>query len=226
MSLREQKFPAIPNLPLNFGIPEDVFEKIAAFPNCSSRALCAVAFAEAAQGGDSFYEELSDSKYEAPLRDAYMRAALGEFVSIEDMVSKDLDAAKISANPKCIYESKRLLPILFKEIRNLNFHISSASSEEKVVEVNVRFKQSEPELLPLKLPIRILAFDEEDFLKLHNLKPTRKGRCGDFWRERDVRSILEWFNTNQHRAGAHRLLTRAVVEYLEFLISEYNLAVV
>lgn len=218
-------FPAIPSLPLNFGIPHHVVENFAVLPNCLSRALCAVAFAEAAQGDDEFYSLLSDAKYEVHLRNAYMRAALGEFVSIEKMLSKDLYNAGIEFHPKGIYASQIWLPIIFKELRNLNFHIASAGTEEKESAVSVRFKPSDAEVLSLTLPIRTIVFDEGDFLRLKNVDASRKGRSNTFWRNNDALLILSWFNEKQKYAGAHRLLVRAVVDYLEFLIDEYQLTV-
>jgi len=211
MDNAESIFPTLPNAQLNLGIDSELFDELENYPNTRSRALCSVGFAQAAQGGEGFFEGLSNEAFEEQLRDGYMRAALGEFVSIEEIFLSEFAEGEIRSGLK-IYDTGELLPILFKEFRNLNFHVSSTASLEHASSVKVIVSGSSGEGSVCKLPVRFLAYDRNSFCELDNLKKRR------YWAQKNVDEILLWFDRHQRHVGVHRLLAIAVDQYLRFLL--------
>ena len=123
---RELDFSLLPTLEVGhawFQLDDHVKSALAVFPNVLIRAECALRFVIMRLD----YLKSDPNKAEQ-MRDACLRAALAEFVSMQDMLSYDLKAAKVKGSSfRCNHSRNPLLHIIH-ELRNLHIHLQPVTS--------------------------------------------------------------------------------------------------
>src|SRR5438552_618665 len=115
-------------------------------------------------------------------KESYLRAALAEFVSMEESLERDLNNAGIVAAPIKIYESHNPFLHIVRELRNLELHLQT--SKLKSVEKDVIYV-SENHQIDIWIAEDIT---ESDFMKLRNAKHYKRD---------DVVKMIAWFNWAQ-----------------------------
>jgi hypothetical protein len=134
-------------------------------------------------------------------REAYLRAALGEFVSMKEMIRRDEDST--TGAPRIDDSSNPLLRIM-KELRNLQFHL--ISSPMKTEQLLVTGSEGEHEM-PVWFIENLSIGDFEDSRNRHLYKSTVLQR------------MIDWFNKHQRPWGVPWLLQHAVNAYAEEIVS-------
>lgn len=144
-----------------------------------------------------------DSSYSADvkLREAYCRASLGEFVSMEESIVYD----DPDGNHHRIVKSRNPLLHIMKQLRNLQFHIISKSldsQEHRVVwagqESTMRFWYVDNILI-------------DEFNRL---------RDAQYYSDKDKKQMISWFNTSQRKWGVNQMILEAVSAYAMEIVTE------
>jgi hypothetical protein len=144
---------------------------------------------------------------------AYLRAALAEFVSIEEVLANDLKINNIKTKAIKIKDTQNPLFHILKQLRNFNIHIGSSRigySDPTMVTYGKGEKSFDAEI---EFPI-IDNFNIIEFNKLQDAK------CFD---EIDKEIMVEWFNQYQRVWGVAHLVYVATLMYCDEIIMEYKL---
>ena len=124
------------------------------------------------------------------LREAYLRAALGEFVTMEDALRSDCPA-----NPRRIVDSQNPLLHIIKQLRNLQFHLQTSILTPEQQRVLFRGDEHDMDIY------HIGDLDVSDFDKLRDARR---------YTDSDKIQMLAWFNQSQRVWGTADLVRRAV----------------
>ncbi|QDV87411.1 hypothetical protein TBK1r_64410 [Stieleria magnilauensis] len=172
------------------GLDSDVESVLHPLPATLDRASAALKFAASMSNTE---QEIDGSSVK--MREAFFRAALGEFVAMEEMIKYDKPSLQYSKILKC---QSPLLHIL-KQIRNLHVHLLSKVAEH--TEVSIRWADQASQMT--------IWFIEDismsDFNQLDGAKW--------YW-ENDKERMLSWFNDSQRAWGVNYLIQLAVNQYV------------
>ena len=183
-------------------------ERLAQYPELLDRIENSLHFASQIAG-----------KYEKPLRGGFLRAALTELVSLED-VQKDVLKRPGSSpiSPHKLTCSGHPMLCVVRELRNLEIHISSSSINREKRNLfwgNV----DEPENADAVC---------WSICWIDNLSPTKFQDLNNFkqYDETEIEKALCWFEEEQRHWGIVEIVFRAITEYArelaDFLATSNN----
>lgn len=152
------------------------------------------------------------------IKKAYLRAALSEFVSIEEVLSNDLNKNKIGMNVLKIKDTENPLFHLLKQLRNYNIHLGNSK---------IAYSDPVPVLRGNKERIdngEAISWDEE-FAIIDNfcIADFNKLRDSKYFKDYDKKIMIDWFNKNQNIWGVSHLIFLATALYCDEIIAKYNL---
>ncbi|MBL8466288.1 hypothetical protein [Methyloversatilis discipulorum] len=180
---------------LLLGLPKSLEARLVQLPQVLERVRSASRFAD-----------VSSKQEESWLAAAYLRAALADYCSIEEMQKVDRPSAthlRISglANP---------LFHLLELMRHLNVHVKSVQAERHTVEASFR-EQS------FDLDVQIVSnLDVQDLAALKN---------GKNYTPADLQRMVDWFQRVQVHWGAGYVVRFGIESLAELLCSHYRLCV-
>lgn len=177
-----------------YRLPPELDRKLSAFPATYDRARGALSFSVKIN-----HEPRCDDGADMKARESLIRAALGEYVSMEEAIKWDRPD---SQTPR-IRDSRNPLLHMMKELRNLQFHeITSPlrARPEKIIYAGTEFDVDLYCVEDLK---------EEDFDRLNNAK---------FYSPDDKTRMIQWFNENQAKWGVSELILRAVTIFARDIV--------
>ncbi len=134
---------------------------------------------------------------------------------MEESLSRDLRRIEISAPPLKCYQTPEPLLHIMRELRNLEFHLTSSplNSEKRKVKFGRMSRAEEAS-----------DFEHEAFfikdISVAGFKQLRNAR---HYKEEDIVRLLQWFKEAQRAWGIDDLVVRAVTRYSELIIEKYQL---
>ena len=181
-------------------------------PETLKRAKAAVRFAYFAESSAETIRVPEQD--EIPMREAYLRASLGELVSMEGTAVRDFSALGLDASPPMIRESHSPLLHALRELRNVNFHLATTRISEDSKPVTWHF-DGQDHHLDYSLTL-VDGFTFEQFMESRNAK---------YYDPDDVRRIVDWFAREQKEWGVPHLIVLAVGQYADTLMPQLQRAV-
>ena len=142
------------------------------------------------------------------MREAYLRASLGEYVSMEETAKRDFALLGLGQTPPMMGDSENPLVHACRELRNLNFHLASSRIAEDSKPAIWHFDGKDHQL-DYSLTL-VEGFTVGQFMSLRNAK---------YYHPKDVQSLVEWFNNEQREWGAPHLLVLAISHYASELLA-------
>jgi hypothetical protein len=146
------------------------------------------------------------------MREAFLRAALAEFVGMESALARDLAARGRSEALLRIVDVPSPLLHVIRELRNLELHLTSHALLPNQRDAVLVFEGEEhPKVHTI---YTVDGFTEESFHQLANAKR---------YSSEDIQFMVRWFNSAQQSWGAPDLVRRAVEEYAMHIVQMYHL---
>ena len=172
---------------LLLGVPKDMEVRLLPLPQILERVRSA-----------SYLAELSSKQDESWLAAAYLRAALADYCSIEEMQKIDRPST-VHINLATV--TNPLLHLL-ELMRHLNIHVKSSQAER--VAVAAKFDSH-----PFDLPIQVVSnLEAQDLIALRN---------GKHYAPSDLRQMVTWFNKAQLHWGAGYVVRLGVEAFAELI---------
>mgnify|MGYP001201243798 CR=1 FL=1 len=184
-SLDFNQLPHLSHYTAIFELPVSIASVLQHYPNTYDRALGALYFT--LQIG-------KESTSTIKLRESYMRAAIAEYVSMEETI--DVDAKKTDFYK--IVNSKNPLLHIVKQLRNMQIHILTSKLESTTESVTYCGHEFEMQFWSVQ------AITPNDFDKL---------RYKDRYMLVDKVKMIEWFNKNQLEWGIQEIILQAILSY-------------
>jgi len=192
-------------------LPPDTEASLDRLPETLKRANAAVRFAYLAESSAEIIRVRAQD--EIPMREAYLRASLGEFVSMEGTARRDFSALGLQASPPMIRDSHSPLLHALRELRNVNFHLATSGIREDSKPVTWHF-DGQDHHLDYSLTL-VDGFTLDQFMASQNAK---------YYDPDDVRRIVDWFAREQKEWGVPHLIVLAVGQYADTLIAQLQRA--
>ena len=191
-------------------LPENLRKPLAAFPESRDRADSAMYFAYRASCSDKAL--YADSETAIRRREAYFRAALAEFVSIEEALTRDLARKGVSQKAVKIRESTNPLLHLMRLFRHLWIHLTSPRLNSRQVEA--AWSGAQPE----DFDITVWLVSDLSIKALDGLRDAKR------YSQDQLEKMVTWFNQAQEKWGASYLLEIAITEYVRLICQQYGLS--
>lgn len=186
---------------------DEAINGIAPFQRLCERASNAVRFAYWSEcSADILRCHKSEEKQ---LREGCFRAALTEFVSMEEVQGLDYQSNGLIRKPIRLNEIPNPLLHLFRELRNLEVHLRH--SELRPIPKDLLWGNPDrpEEAKPISIDIWVLeGITFESFTLLRNAKN---------YTEQQIKQLVSWFNETQESWGVHELFCLAIEEYCRHL---------
>jgi hypothetical protein len=203
-------FNLLPNLTwgaILIRIDPDLESPLSLLPQTLARARGAIRFASRTKSAE---EEGLD------VQESYLRAALGEYASMEDALPRDMRQAGITGRPFRVRDSANPLLHMIRELRNLEIHLRSSrmansktSAQYEDLDTPGTWKQLEVTAWWIE-PITI-----QEFMRLDNAR---------HYRANDITRMLDWFNDGQKLWGVGELIRRATNAFAREIVLNLQLA--
>jgi hypothetical protein len=178
--------------PLLIGLPDAVRSRFSSAPQTLERIECALMFAGQAP------------KQSEPWRAAgFLRAALAEYCSIEEMQAVDMPSSKhfkLASSPHPLIH-------LLELVRHLNIHVRTTQTRSHSIEFTAKGQ-------PFDMNVYVITD-----LRAADLASLRNGAKYD---RADLDQTVQWFLARQVHWGAGDLITMGVNRFAEELCSHYR----
>lgn len=200
MNLNFSEFPEIQEA--NWLIPAPC-DNLKALPEIYAR-FCSAIYMTTHIGGASDKYMITDSEKSA----AYLRAALHEFSSIEDIIKinfSDIDEKKYR-----ICKSSNPLFHIMKLLRNYNVHVSMNKVAAKNMQVISLHDTDEIFDITVK------------YINNLSLSELEKTRDSQRYSKSDLKKMINYFNNQQHEFGVCELIKQGILLYskqINYLLS-------
>lgn len=192
-------------------LPDKIEKAIDVLPETSTRFLAALKFCSYASATPDIL--FLDEPKATRLREAFLRASLSEFVSIEDTLERDLETLAIPKKPIRIFNLKHPLLHIMRVLRNLEIHLTSHQLSQSKKDVVMAFGETEHHTQTTVWTIDDLTV--ERFQKPRGVK--------DRYSPTEIEEMVKWFNVAQGDWGVNDLLFRALCEWASAIVRTYSL---
>lgn len=154
------------------------------------------------------HPHLVSDEHREIMKVAYLRAALMEFVGMEEVLSFDLEKREKNELPLKIVDTECAMLTLLRELRHLQLHVVTSS-----------FVREHRDAVYLEKPV-VQEIDLVPYKDLQGIKNLRNsGRFDDD----ELNAAIEWLHQAQSVWGIKDVLQRGVQKYADILIDEYHL---
>lgn len=192
-------------------LPDKIEKAIGGLPETSTRFLAALKFCWYASGTSDVL--FADEPKATRLREAFLRASLSEFVSIEDTLKRDLETLEIPDTPIRIFDLKHPLVHIMRVLRNLEIHLTSHQLSHSKKDVVMVVGETEHQTQTTVWTIDDLTV--ERFQRPRGVK--------EHYSSREIEAMVKWFNAAQRDWGVNDLLFRALCEWASAIVRTYSL---
>jgi hypothetical protein len=189
-------FDMFPSMEMGYLLVPEPPEVLNNFPELRARCSAAIYMASHV-GGKSTKSVISDEVHKA----AYIRAALSEFVGMED-VTKPLVEKKYE-HEISIDKCNNPLFHIMKLLRNYNIHVGSSVCSEVTFSVIAVGEEHE------------INADVIDNLSVELLKALRAGK---HYTDTEMDRMVQYFTLEQNKLGVCNLLLKGILLYAELLL--------
>ncbi|MEO8149817.1 MAG: hypothetical protein ABI723_19415 [Bacteroidia bacterium] len=152
------------------------------------------------------------------IKKALLRAAVSEFVSIEEAIKIDSEINNISVVPLLIRKTENPLLHIVKQLRNYNIHLGS-SVLDYTEETRRIFGTTED----FSNGIGYDYTDKEAIISNLDIIEFNKLKDAPCYFDKDKIDIIKWFNHNQIKWGVGHLIYLATLDYCDIIISHSRL---
>ena len=182
--------------------PRELVPALEKLPQTLARAEAASYFAARVSNPNDFGTDC-----DAWQREAYLRAALVEFVSIEYVLPQELKALAINiATPRIQHSHNPLLHVV-AALRHMNVHLTASDLSE-----SRRLAVWPISPTPIEFTYRMWV--------VQPLAPEDLNRRqGPKFASADVDRMRSWFSSAQAEWGVHNLVQHAIIEYSKFIVA-------
>lgn len=188
-------------------------EPLAALPRTLERARACTRFL--CHLGDTDDQMHCAADEILPMREAYLRAALAEFVSIEDILPRDLATTGAPDNPFKFWELTDPLVHIVRELRNFEIHLQAKGLISDTRTCWWGNTQRPEEMRPFENTLWTLTpLTIEEFLELRNARQ---------YDPRDLSRLLDWFNESQAVWGIEELVYQALLRVCAEIVRRFEL---
>lgn len=181
-------------------LPKEIEQALQTLPSTTIRLTAALHFSL------GIAHKMDDESAAYRRREAYMRAALAEFVSVEDVLEWEHPN-----DPYRIWLSSNPLLHIMRELRNLNIHLPTSQLSTRTI--SVRWGDNGD---PFDMPIYVIEDLTAD--KFSQLKNAR------FYTPEQITQLIDWFNAFHAEWGIMDAIHQAVCYLATALIERYKLA--
>lgn len=206
-----EQLPSFESSPLFSALEADTEAALRLLPNVYARAVAALRFRQNI-GSSAEHMRVSEDDV-AIMQVAYLRAALMDYVGMEEVLPLDLEARGIGESVLTIRETRDALLVILREMRHLQLHLVNTSfgSSRKAAILRGMGKEHPTEVTVLTVP-------RDDLLKLRSLRNASR------YDPRDLERAIEWFEAAQANWGVGDVVQAGIQRYAEALVSHYRLA--
>jgi hypothetical protein len=211
MALDFSRVPAINYMHLFLSLTEGLMKRLGSLPRSRDRARNAIRFAWFA-GQDKGVLHCSDDELRH-LREGFLRAALVELSSIEDILRLDLEDFIAGTPVLKLNDTTRPHLHLFRELRHHEIHLRDSKLIRHQKEMLWGNVTKPEEATPITTKIWILeGVTVESFSELKNARHYSRA---------DLTRLIDWFNAAQLEWGIQELFLRTTEDYCEELAVAY-----
>lgn len=152
------------------------------------------------------------------IKKGLLRAAVSEFVSIEEVIKIDSDINNISLPPLLIIKTENPLLHIVKQLRNYNIHLGSS-----VIDYTEETIRTFGTLDNINNGTGYEYEDNEAIIKNLDIIEFNKLKDAKHYTNQDKLDIIDWFNKNQIKWGVDHLIYLATLDYCDRIITYYSL---
>jgi hypothetical protein len=195
-----RQLPSVTSTSILEGLDRDIEREIQHLPETLDRARgAAVLFHCASAQNESWRDE------------AFIRAGLADFKSMEESLSRDLREADNGREPHRFRASRNPLVHLMCLLRDVNIHASRSKTD--ITETTVVSTLGEPHRYTYKVSL-IINLSPEQLLAKREVRRR--------YDKANLRRMVTWFEENQCKFGAPDLLVRGVECFCSELLEIYG----
>jgi len=145
---------------------------------------------------------------------AYLRAALMEFVGIEEVLPLDLADRGRGETPLRIYDTQDAMLIMLREMRHVQLHLLNTSFESAKMEAFYRFGEDTHQT-----QVTVLTVPKADLAEIRQLRNASR------YDSADLALAIDWLAEAQAKWGIGDVVQAGVQRYADMLIAHYGLDV-
>lgn len=205
-TIRFDDLPTFEGTPTFFSLPENVGLRLRHLPNVYAKASTALRFTSYV-GADPRVLHLRDE--ERPwMSAACLRAALMDFVGMEETLRGDLRARGFTENPRTIKDTQNAMLILMRELRNVHVH--------SVVPLH---KETRTAYIPANPDLHIIV--DAHILPPGELQRLRGSRNAKHFEADAFAQAIEWLDDAQKHWGIEDVVLRAIWKYADEIVTSH-----
>jgi hypothetical protein len=145
---------------------------------------------------------------------AYLRAALMEYVAIEEVLSTDLVTRGLGEEPFRILDTGNAMLILLRELRHLQLHLVNTILEGTRKSAVPRTKNRDKEI---ETELTVLTISRADLCQLKSLRNAARFDTDD------LDAAISWFSRAQAQWGIGDAILAGIQVYASELVRRYSL---
>lgn len=198
--------------PLFCTLEQSAEDALRQLPNAYERAIAALRFRQCI-GGDANALRVSED-HAGIMQVAYLRAALMEYVAIEEVLPLDLAKRGFGEKPLRILDTGNAMLILLRELRHLQLHLVNTrfKSTSRAAVLRTRNKEEE-----FKTEVSILTIP---IAELRQLKSLRNAARFD---PNELDAAISWFSQAQSQWGIGDVVQSGIQIYTTEIVQRYGL---
>lgn len=212
IKLHFDRLPHFETSPLFCTLDSNTEAALRQLPSTYERAVAALRFRQNI-GGDKNALGVSEDHVRI-MQVAYLRAALMEYVAIEEVLPIDLVMRGFEEEPLRILDTGNAMLILLRELRHLQLHrvntTFKSASRSAVLCTRSEEKEFETELTILTIPTA----------DLHQLKTLRNAARFD---PEELDAAISWFSNAQSKWGIGDVVQSGIQAYADKIVQRYGL---
>jgi len=186
-------------------LPKELEAALVGFPETSERIESSLMFCSKLTYCDPKEDRLAATKAAR-----YFRAALAEYVSIEEALNRERPLGTPEFN---LYSTENPLPHILEQLRHLQVHLTISEMSDRSVSLWLKnVPGSEP------VDVRIWTISNLTDSQLTSLRAFKNGK---HYTAAQATEMVKWINTRQADFGIHDLVHRGLVEVAERIAAIY-----
>jgi hypothetical protein len=215
LKLRLDGLPKFETSPLFVTLETSTEAALKRLPNAYERAVAALRFCQNI-GADGESLRVSEDHVHI-MQVAYLRAALMEYVAIEEVLPVDLKTSCIEEEPLRIFDTGNAMLVLLRELRYVQLHLVNTLFDSSKRSAVLRTKKEDWDH---KTELTILTIPSADLQQLKTLRNASR-----FDRD-ELDAAISWFSYAQAQWGIQDVVLCGIRAYATALVQRYGLVAV
>jgi hypothetical protein len=208
--LKFDKLPSFETSPVFCLLDAETDAALRALPNVHARAVAALRFRQNIAGDAEHLHVTSD--HIPIMQVAYLRAALMEYVGMEEVLPIDLAARGRQEKPFRISDTHDAMLIVLRELRHVQLQLVNTVFE--ISSVTALFRPGSEEH---RADLPVLTVPRADLMQLKALRNASRFDPSEW------ACAIEWFADAQAKWGVDDVVRAGVQRYADALIAHYGL---